>query len=532
MSKNTIGRPTTPKVSRGPQEPDRAADRGADAQSTGKSKKSDKASDKKSVKAPPQRPQRPQRMGGAQGGGAAQGAGGAQAAGADAEAGEAQGASGVGSVDGGDNDKRRHVDTAHLEHKEEVKEHVDEGHETAATGADAIKRSKGSGDMGGGDGFEGGKDQREAYERYMKGNVANDKERFDELRSKGTRDDFRPDRPAAEVEALGTPRATAHVVRLYDAWTLAGMGREEAVQKAAAFLADFTSVTNIRKVLAELENKPIRDVYPLEVLMRMLEQRPDLLPGVRQGSVLGPELKDEARKILAGHAHTITVPNDVRVKSFALLGGGRPGYEFQPHKDEGKYTLLVDTPGHHTFALLAAPLQQLGRIQRETAEAILEVFTVTVFAMDKKGEPLTPEEWATRMELEDEGDVEGNVVGEDDDDAAPQESEKPLAEVELAPILPIQIRKALETITRDENANLSAGAAVTTYSWDASFYRPGGPVGFEPILHLVVKNAGPFDQAWIRAREALAAKQKEFEPSRAPVTQEDFTAALRKARVR
>lgn len=528
MNKNTIGRAgPSPLPRAGGGGGDDGGDAGADAPgaqapatSTGGAKKSSKP-DKgvKTGKAARPHRHRPH------GGGGAHGAGAAGAAGGEAgEGGEAQGAGGIGGVEGGDNDKHRHVETPHADANDEVKEHTDEGHETAATGADAIKRSKGS-QTGGGDGFEQGKDQREAYERYLKGNVANDKQRFDELRSKGTKDDFRVDRPPAEVEALGTPRATAHLVRLYDAWTLAGMGREEAVQKAASFLAGFTNVGNIRKVLAELENKPIRDVYPLEVLMRMLEERPELLPGVRQGSVLGPELRDESRKVLAGHAHTITVPNDVRLKSFALLGGGRPGYEFQPHKDEGKYTLLVDTPGHHTFALLAAPLQQLGRIQRETSEAILEVFTVTVFAMDKKGEPLTPEEWAARMELDDEGDDEA-ASGDGD------ESEAPQAEVELAPNLPVQIRRALDTITRDDNANLSAGAAVTTYSWDASFYRPGGPMGFDPILHLVVKNAGPFDQAWMRAREALAAKQKEFEPSRAPVTQEDFTAALRKARVR
>ena len=112
------------------------------------------------------------------------------------------------------------------------------------------------------------------------------------------------------------------------------------------------------------------------------------------------------------------------------------------------------------------------------------------------------------MELEDDGEYEGDDADleRNDGDA---EGEAPQAEVELAPNLPVQIRKALDSITRDENANLSAGAAVTTYSWDASFYRPGGPVGFDPILHVVVKNAGPFDQAWLRAREALAAKQKD-----------------------
>jgi hypothetical protein len=303
-------------------------------------------------------------------------------------------------------------------------------------------------------------------------------------------------------------------VRLYDAWTLAGVAREQAIDKAATFLAGFSRTTNIRKVLAELESRPIRDVYPLEVMMRMLDERPDLLPGVRRGTVLGPL---EERSVLAGHAAVITVPTDVRIKAFALLGGARPGYEFQPHKDEEKYTLLVDTPGEHTFALLAAPLQTLGSIRRETSEAILEVFRIVVWAMDKKGEPLSPEAWRAReaAEADDEHEEEEAFTHHEHGD-----------DVELAPNLPRQIRNVLDNIVRDEVTG------ATTYSWDASFYRPGGPMGIDPILHLVVTSAGPFDVAWIRAREALAAKQKEFEPSRAVVTQEDFTAALRRARVR
>jgi hypothetical protein len=125
------------------------------------------------------------------------------------------------------------------------------------------------------------------------------------------------------------------------------------------------------------------------------------------------------------------------------------------------------------------------------------------------------------------------LAGEDDDGG---EADHPDAEAAAgattaqapAPIIAVQIRKALDAITRDE----TSGPSATTYSWDASFFRPGAPMEGDPILHLVVKSAGPFDGAWVKAREALAHKQKEFEPGRAVVTQEDFTAALRRARVR
>jgi hypothetical protein len=95
-----------------------------------------------------------------------------------------------------------------------------------------------------------------------------------------------------------------------------------------------------------------------------------------------------------------------------------------------------------------------------------------------------------------------------------------------APLLILQIRRALDVIVRDA---LAAGAA--TYSWDVRFHRPGATAG-EPLLHLVVEHAGPFDPAWSRAREALERLQREHEPGRALITNEDIAAALRRARVR
>lgn len=531
MTKGTIQRPgQQPTVARPQRQEGGSAPAKADA------KPGTSASAKLKAKKEAQRSGRPQvhrqhRQHRPQGAGGAHGAAGAH----DAEGeGEAHGAGGIGAAEAGDELHRHRGGEVEWTHETKETEHAEDHHDTGAVGPDAIKRSKGGDQQqGGNDGFDQGKGQREAYERYLKGNVSADQARFDELRKKGAKDDFRPDKAAKDVEALGVTRATAHVVRLFDAWTLDGVQRKEAVDRMATFLSEFQNTTSIKKVLAELESKPIRDVYPLEILMNLLEARPELLPGVRKGSVLGGlpaggGTLAEGKKMLAGVPFPIEVPKDVRLKSFALLGGSRPGYEFAPSTNEDKYTLLVDTPGRYTFALLAATLTQLGRIQKESGEGILEIFDVVVHAMGKKGEPVSPEEWAARMEeelalagdLDDDGDGDGG----DDADAAAVEG----AAGEPAPIIAVQIRKALEQIVRDENS----GPGATTYSWDASFFRPGAPMDDEPILHLVVKNAGPFDGAWVKAREALAQKQKEFEPSRATVTQEDFAAALRRARVR
>ena len=46
-------------------------------------------------------------------------------------------------------------------------------------------------------------------------------------------------------------------------------------------------------------------------------------------AIYKPALAD-GKKVFAGHPTSVQVPPDTRIKSLALLGGGRPGYEFHP----------------------------------------------------------------------------------------------------------------------------------------------------------------------------------------------------------
>lgn len=98
------------------------------------------------------------------------------------------------------------------------------------------------------------------------------------------------------------------------------------------------------------------------------------------------------------------------------------------------------------------------------------------------------------------------------------------------PALSAQIAQALEGIVRDDDAK-----GATTYSWDVTFYRPGiygrrQPT--EPLWHVVVERASPFDPVWSEAREALASRLGDLEPDSAPPSDDDFQRALRRARVR
>lgn len=245
----------------------------------------------------------------------------------------------------------------------------------------AVTRRGEGGFDGHSDGFDRG---REAYEAYLKGNVKQDAERFRQLAAVGVIDTFDPARAPGDVEALGHIQSAKHMVRLYDHWTLNDVGRDEAIERAAEWLSGFHRADNVKKVLLELENTPIRDIYPLEVMLKILERHPERLEGVHEGSVVGDTLAAREDGIFAGHAVQIPVPPNTRLKAFALLGGQRPGYEFFPSPKDGYYTLQVDTPGEWELALFAVRTESLGKIDRELPGGVLERFKIRVVEMGRK----------------------------------------------------------------------------------------------------------------------------------------------------
>lgn len=261
---------------------------------------------------------------------------------------------------------------------------LDGAGETARETVQGVTRRGGGGLMGG-DGFDSGENARAAYEAYLRGNIEADAERFEALRQEGARDTFDPNLSPAEVEERGHLLAAGHVVRLLDQWFLESPDRTAVIERAAGFLVGFSRPESVRKVLAELESKPIRDVYPLEVLLRILETHPEKLPGVEMGSVLGGlPTPGRGQKVFAGHPFSLRVPDDVRLKAFALLGGARPGYEFYPSTKAGHYTMQVDTPGEWEFAVLAVRTEKLGKMVRERPGAVVERFVVKVEQMGRK----------------------------------------------------------------------------------------------------------------------------------------------------
>lgn len=98
------------------------------------------------------------------------------------------------------------------------------------------------------------------------------------------------------------------------------------------------------------------------------------------------------------------------------------------------------------------------------------------------------------------------------------------------PALAEQLREALEAVVRHERAR-----GPVTYAWDVTFYRPGvygrrQPA--EPLWHLAIEDAAPFDPIWEEAHRALASRLASVEPDAPRFTPEHLRAALRRARMR
>ncbi len=93
-----------------------------------------------------------------------------------------------------------------------------------------------------------------------------------------------------------------------------------------------------------------------------------------------------------------------------------------------------------------------------------------------------------------------------------------------------QIREALAALVRTE----ATANRATTYTFSVTLLRPGvyGPgQKAQEYLRLVVEDAGAFDDVWTQARENLQKVCNVAEPKANLPTDEEWAAALRRARV-
>ena len=172
---------------------------------------------------------------------------------------------------------------------------------------------------------------------------------------------------------LGSPMAYAkHVMILAEAFRKnTGATRKEAISYMASMFLSLTDTRFGWSALKEFgHGTGIIDIYPLEVIEEVMKKYPGHLPKISFGRIFATsEKEDDVLRTDTDTPLMLTYPEELKIRSFALKGGGVPGYTFEPAKDNGTYKLHFRAPGR--FNILIASLNRAGF-------SLIEALTIVV----------------------------------------------------------------------------------------------------------------------------------------------------------
>jgi hypothetical protein len=132
-----------------------------------------------------------------------------------------------------------------------------------------------------------------------------------------------------------------------------GMPRDEALEFLCSLYLGLADRAYARKALKSFGPATgILDIYPLELTENLLRNIPSFLPKISVGRFLSkpPKKGYEAK---TGEPILLTYPPQLRIRGFAVRGGVKPGYLFEPSDPDGTYSLTFATPGEFTIMLSA-----------------------------------------------------------------------------------------------------------------------------------------------------------------------------------
>lgn len=179
--------------------------------------------------------------------------------------------------------------------------------------------------------------------------------------------------PEDMQRALKTPVAYArHSMILSEAFRkTTGATREEGVAYLGRLFVALKDKSFARNALKEFgAGSGILDLYPLEVVEHILDHYPTFLPKVGFGRFFR-RVAEEASVLHTDTATPLilTYPEELKIRGFALRGGGRPGYLFEPADQLGSYRLAIDSPGK--FSFLISSLSRTGHTMIERLDVVV-----------------------------------------------------------------------------------------------------------------------------------------------------------------
>jgi hypothetical protein len=160
-------------------------------------------------------------------------------------------------------------------------------------------------------------------------------------------------------------RFAQHAMLLAEEQLKQGLPREEVVGFLAELYVGVADRAYAQKALREFgTGTGIIDLYPLEVMKHLLEHVPGYFTKVSKGrfftSTKGTYKGETGKPIV------LTYDPALRIRGFALEGGPRPGYLFEPIDPPGTYHLTFQTPGR--FRVLISAIAKNASVAIEELE--------------------------------------------------------------------------------------------------------------------------------------------------------------------
>jgi hypothetical protein len=165
--------------------------------------------------------------------------------------------------------------------------------------------------------------------------------------------------PEEIQRAFQTPVEYAkHAMILAEAFRRStGADREEAIELLARMFVCLGDKRFARQALKEFGHETgIIDIYPLEVIERVLRRYPGFLTKFGFGEVVrnaGADLDERLIRTDTLTPVSIEHAPELKIRGFAIKGGGRIGYTFEPEAEPGKYRLAIKSAGRFTIMISA-----------------------------------------------------------------------------------------------------------------------------------------------------------------------------------
>lgn len=159
-----------------------------------------------------------------------------------------------------------------------------------------------------------------------------------------------PELTSAELRAMGSLVAGRHLMTLL-ARRRREVERAEVIREVAELLLGMEDGPWARRLLLQMADAGrIVDIYPLEVMAYLVERHPGSVERCGPGQVVLNKALLEVQTHVVGGLIVLKVPLALKMKAFALEGGGAPGYVLAPGPpahyllevhEAGAFTLLV-----------------------------------------------------------------------------------------------------------------------------------------------------------------------------------------------